>query len=867
MSSSRPGQQQQQHYTDINVTMRRGSSSYRAAARSTKALQPPDDSQQLIDPITVEKRGTASTIEDTPSARLDPVPGDTGGPASTAAAASTIPQKPPVKAEKLLNVLLQQLSCAEHVAFNLLDGVRCDANHVSFFCREYFNTAAIDSGMTMSKYSTVAAVEPKLKKQIKTAMVIEMSAVALCSVICGLSSQSSEWAQVVPLVVKARLRALLQHVHENVLLLIDYVCQKAVEFPGDFESNPYSIANFDLNILYLAKRYRAMGKVGHVNALTQNNEEAEGLIGQLCKSLSATTTSRIRGSTLGDQISGLVTEVLGNAHKTSLGVIRGRYLQGLRFRPVEGQVYERYEKVASDQSAASPLPPPPITVCFEPLPPMLPHLIRMKPLLPAHHSGASGYTAVIDLDETLVHYSEVEGVGGRFEMRPGCVEFLARLAFIGCEVVIFTAATQDYADWVVDQLESLRGVRIHHRLYRQHALPWGPIFVKDLTRLGRRLDRTIIVDNVKENFMLQPDNGIFIFPWYSERDDTALFDLLPVFEELVATRVSVPVILNKYKDEIPSWAGFDGIDVEECGVANQLALAAATIPEDGGVLAAGNKITGAFQAPPPPPAAHHDHPKAAVPESQRFPGTPMRVYEKSAANNGGTGARVQAVGMESAATSHRVVVMNIGEQSAKLDYNTVESTPVARPYSGRIIYSGAAQMTPSVMSTGHAPHSAAVYGSTSVPQTPMVAHRQVFQVGLPPLQQSLFSPYYQPYQYQQPSQLSTAGVTASQPFTVRVQAATRAIGAMPASPVMGTRMIMSATNRAANAAAPPPPQHHFAHYAPSPRQVASWPSPSQVIPPSPLVSSRIITTHQPNVMTSPSFWHQSEQQTAAVIRL
>jgi CTD small phosphatase-like protein 2 len=39
-------------------------------------------------------------------------------------------------------------------------------------------------------------------------------------------------------------------------------------------------------------------------------------------------------------------------------------------------------------------------------------------------------------------------------------------------------------------------------MYRQHALPYGPIFVKDLSRIGRDLSRTIIVDNVAENFQL-----------------------------------------------------------------------------------------------------------------------------------------------------------------------------------------------------------------------------------------------------------------------------------------------------------------------------------------------------------------------------
>jgi len=66
------------------------------------------------------------------------------------------------------------------------------------------------------------------------------------------------------------------------------------------------------------------------------------------------------------------------------------------------------------------------------------------------------------------------------------------------EVVIFTAAMQDYADWVLDQID--KNKYITSRLYRQHAMPHGNVFVKDLSRLGRDLSRTIIVDNVAENF-------------------------------------------------------------------------------------------------------------------------------------------------------------------------------------------------------------------------------------------------------------------------------------------------------------------------------------------------------------------------------
>mmetsp|Transcript_82006 Transcript_82006/g.228345 ORF Transcript_82006/g.228345 Transcript_82006/m.228345 type:complete len:388 (+) Transcript_82006:95-1258(+) len=90
-------------------------------------------------------------------------------------------------------------------------------------------------------------------------------------------------------------------------------------------------------------------------------------------------------------------------------------------------------------------------------------------------------------------------------------------------------------------------------------MPWGPIFVKDLSRIGRDLDRVLIIDNVQENFMLQPYNGIFILTWYDDPHDTALSALTPLLEELVSRRPKVHELLDRYREQIPFWAGFDGL--------------------------------------------------------------------------------------------------------------------------------------------------------------------------------------------------------------------------------------------------------------------------------------------------------------------
>ena len=89
------------------------------------------------------------------------------------------------------------------------------------------------------------------------------------------------------------------------------------------------------------------------------------------------------------------------------------------------------------------------------------------------------FTLVLDLDETLIHFIEMQRraenddcnesqlVGGHFLIRPGAHEFLRQMSR-AYEVVIFTAAMQDYADWVLDQLDTED--LISFRLYRQHTM-------------------------------------------------------------------------------------------------------------------------------------------------------------------------------------------------------------------------------------------------------------------------------------------------------------------------------------------------------------------------------------------------------------
>jgi len=84
-------------------------------------------------------------------------------------------------------------------------------------------------------------------------------------------------------------------------------------------------------------------------------------------------------------------------------------------------------------------------------------------------------TMVLDLDETLIHFAYSPS-GGSFIVRPGCIEFLKAVSQF-YEIVIFTAATQEYANRVVNLIDP-EGILVNHRLYRQHTTLSGGELVK-----------------------------------------------------------------------------------------------------------------------------------------------------------------------------------------------------------------------------------------------------------------------------------------------------------------------------------------------------------------------------------------------------
>ena len=169
------------------------------------------------------------------------------------------------------------------------------------------------------------------------------------------------------------------------------------------------------------------------------------------------------------------------------------------------------------------------------------------PKLPQNLENST-YTLVLDLDETLVHFFFTPS-GGTFLLRPFCFKFLEEMKKI-FEIVIFTAATKDYADSILDVIDP-HNKYINHRLYRSHTTICDFTFVKDLSKIGRNLNRTLIIDNLADNFKLQPNNGIQIGTWTDDMKDTQLKDLSSILGQIIVKNPEdLGVIIKKLNEEI-----------------------------------------------------------------------------------------------------------------------------------------------------------------------------------------------------------------------------------------------------------------------------------------------------------------------------
>jgi len=190
--------------------------------------------------------------------------------------------------------------------------------------------------------------------------------------------------------------------------------------------------------------------------------------------------------------------------------------------------------------------------------------IPKEPLLPPQFKKHTNKNClVLDLDETLVHSSfkhvpgadfiipvEIENVVHQVYVmkRPGVDEFMKRVGQL-FEVVVFTASLSKYADPVLDLIDIHKVIA--HRLFREACSTHRGSYVKDLSKLGRNVATSIIIDNSPHSYLFHPQNAIPVQSWISDMNDTELLELLPLLEDLSKVTDVVPYLatarMNGYR--------------------------------------------------------------------------------------------------------------------------------------------------------------------------------------------------------------------------------------------------------------------------------------------------------------------------------
>ena len=177
-----------------------------------------------------------------------------------------------------------------------------------------------------------------------------------------------------------------------------------------------------------------------------------------------------------------------------------------------------------------------------------PNFISFRPPY-IHTERIKPYTLILDLNDTIVNFQQTNNSQGILRLRPFLIEFLEEISHY-YELILFTTSTEYFSKPIINAIEENKKY-FDFVFYREYAIIVGNDFVKDLTRIGRSLDSTIIIDNMPQNFRLQKENGIHIKPFFAQDpNDNTLIELMNILIIIAKSGVDVREELAKYRNDI-----------------------------------------------------------------------------------------------------------------------------------------------------------------------------------------------------------------------------------------------------------------------------------------------------------------------------
>lgn len=205
-----------------------------------------------------------------------------------------------------------------------------------------------------------------------------------------------------------------------------------------------------------------------------------------------------------------------------------------------------------------------------------------KFILPAQAAVFHGrMTVLLDLDGTLVSSytprraprlppsmrTHLVAQGSRLNPqgvfvveRPGLQEFLECLSSFS-EIVVFTAGLEEYARPIIDAIDP-EDQFFAGRIYREGTLRTEFYqCVKDMARVDRCLDRTVLVDDTPLAFLHQPNNGIPVLGFRGDPDDRLLTEAVLPLLQMLSSVPDVRAVLQRRFDMV-NWFKRHGYPVD-----------------------------------------------------------------------------------------------------------------------------------------------------------------------------------------------------------------------------------------------------------------------------------------------------------------
>ena len=155
-------------------------------------------------------------------------------------------------------------------------------------------------------------------------------------------------------------------------------------------------------------------------------------------------------------------------------------------------------------------------------------LIRNNNIIPyIKTKNIKKYSLVLDLEETLLHFNKDGNNNneGYVDIRPGTLKFLDDLSEY-YELIVFNEGEKKFTDLLIDSLEQNK-IYFEHRFYREHT-----------------------IDNMKQNFKFQKDNGIVIKSFFGEENYNILYELEKILIKIAQDGGDIRKGIIKYKNEI-----------------------------------------------------------------------------------------------------------------------------------------------------------------------------------------------------------------------------------------------------------------------------------------------------------------------------